>query len=118
MSQLCINIARCFIFTCLNTIKFWEITFIMNAVLVAVAVMLLLSLLRVQVIVAIIVGALTGGMIGGLGISETINTFTTGLGNSASNRFKLCNAWRFRYFSFQNRTSRCYDSNCIKMDRQ
>ena len=55
----------------------------MNAVLIAVAVMLLLSLLRVQVIVAIIVGALTGGLIGGLGISETINTFTTGLGNSA-----------------------------------
>ncbi|HFJ9316486.1 TPA: Na+/H+ antiporter family protein [Bacillus tropicus] len=55
----------------------------MNAVLVAVAAMLLLSLLRVQVIVAIIVGALTGGIIGGLGISETINTFTTGLGNSA-----------------------------------
>lgn len=55
----------------------------MNAVLVAVAIMLLLSLLRVQVIVAIIVGALTGGIIGGLGISETINTFTTGLGNSA-----------------------------------
>lgn len=55
----------------------------MNAVLVAVAIMLLLSLLRVQVIVAIIVGALTGGLIGGLGISETINTFTTGLGNSA-----------------------------------
>ncbi|MED1411357.1 MULTISPECIES: Na+/H+ antiporter family protein [Bacillus] len=55
----------------------------MNAVLIAVAVMLLLSLLRVQVIVAIIVGALTGGLIGGLGISETISTFTTGLGNSA-----------------------------------
>ncbi len=55
----------------------------MNAVLIAVAVMLLLSLLRVQVIVAIIVGALTGGLIGGLSISETINVFTTGLGNSA-----------------------------------
>lgn len=55
----------------------------MNAVLIAVAVMLLLSLLRVQVIVAIIVGALTGGLIGGLGISETISTFTAGLGNSA-----------------------------------
>ncbi|WP_377864518.1 Na+/H+ antiporter family protein [Bacillus sp. R86525] len=55
----------------------------MNAVLIAVAVMLVLSLLRVQVIVAIIVGALTGGLIGGLGISETISTFTTGLGNSA-----------------------------------
>ncbi|CAM4041700.1 sodium:proton antiporter [Bacillus manliponensis] len=55
----------------------------MNAVLIAVAVMLLLSLLRVQVIVAIIVGALTGGLIGGLGITETIATFTEGLGDSA-----------------------------------
>ncbi|MGQ0437280.1 hypothetical protein ACT4UT_02030 [Bacillus sp. B-TM1] len=52
--------------------------------------MLLLSLLRVQVIVAIIVGALTGGIIGGLGISETINTFTTGLGKRNSETAKHC----------------------------
>ena len=89
----------------------------MNAVLIAVAVMLLLSLLRVQVIVAIIVGALTGGLIGGLGISETINTFTTGLGNSAPIALSYAMLGGFA-ISFQNRTSRCYDSNCIKVDWQ
>lgn len=56
----------------------------MNAVVIAVLVMLLLSLLRVQVVLALAIGALTGGLVGGLGLNETINVFTEGLGNNAT----------------------------------
>jgi putative amino acid transporter len=55
----------------------------MNAVLFAVVVMLVLSLFRVNVVVSLMIGAIIGGLTGGLSLSETIETFTTGLGNSA-----------------------------------
>jgi putative amino acid transporter len=55
----------------------------MNAVVLAVAVMLVLSLLRIHVVVALLVGALTGGFIAGMGLTETINVFTEGLGSNA-----------------------------------
>ncbi|WP_202078488.1 Na+/H+ antiporter family protein [Caldalkalibacillus salinus] len=56
----------------------------MNAVLMAVVVMLGLSLARVHVVIALIIGAVVGGLFGGLGLSETLNTFTSGLGASAN----------------------------------
>ena len=56
----------------------------MNAVLVAVAVMLLLSLLRVNVVFALLIGGISGGLVGGLSMTETITTFTDGLGGGAS----------------------------------
>jgi predicted histidine transporter YuiF (NhaC family) len=46
--------------------------------------MLILSALRVNVTIALIVGAFAGGIIGGLGVEETINVFSTGLGDSAT----------------------------------
>ncbi|MEA1855305.1 Na+/H+ antiporter family protein [Cytobacillus sp. FSL R5-0569] len=55
----------------------------MNAVLLAVLVMLILSLLRVNVVLSLIIGALVGGLTGGLGITNTIEVFTNGLGGSA-----------------------------------
>ncbi|KAB2492243.1 Na+/H+ antiporter family protein [Priestia endophytica] len=56
----------------------------MNAVVAAVLIMLILSALRVNVTIALIVGAFAGGIIGGLGVEETINVFSTGLGDSAT----------------------------------
>ncbi|RIW38846.1 TRAP transporter large permease subunit [Bacillus salacetis] len=56
----------------------------MNAVIVAVLIMLILSLFRVNVVFALIAGALAGGLTGGLGINETVNVFTEGLGGGAN----------------------------------
>ncbi|WP_421381089.1 Na+/H+ antiporter family protein [Bacillus salacetis] len=56
----------------------------MNAVIVAVLIMLVLSLLRVNVVFALVAGALAGGLTGGLGINETVNVFTEGLGGGAN----------------------------------
>ncbi|MCP8969533.1 Na+/H+ antiporter family protein [Ectobacillus ponti] len=56
----------------------------MNAVVLAVAVMLLLSLFRVHVVLALVIGSLVGGLVGGLGLTNTINVFTEGLGSNAS----------------------------------
>ncbi|MED3724804.1 Na+/H+ antiporter family protein [Priestia filamentosa] len=56
----------------------------MNAVVAAVLIMLILSALRVNVTIALIVGAFAGGIIGGLGVEETINVFSSGLGDSAT----------------------------------
>lgn len=56
----------------------------MNAVLVAVAVMLILSLLRVNVVFALLIGAIAGGITGGLSMTDTITSFTEGLGGGAS----------------------------------
>ncbi|MCY7752830.1 Na+/H+ antiporter family protein [Bacillus haynesii] len=56
----------------------------MNAVVIAVIVMLILSLLRVNVVLALIVGALAGGLTGGLGLGQTVNVFTEGLGGNAT----------------------------------
>ncbi|MFE8696700.1 Na+/H+ antiporter family protein [Cytobacillus sp. FJAT-53684] len=55
----------------------------MNAVIVAVLVMLILSLLRVNVVLSLIAGALIGGLTGGLGMEQTIEVFSNGLGGSA-----------------------------------
>ncbi|MCY8231580.1 Na+/H+ antiporter family protein [Priestia endophytica] len=56
----------------------------MNAVVAAVLIMLILSALRVNVTIALIVGAFAGGIIGGLGVEETINVFSSGLGDNAT----------------------------------
>ncbi|WP_209125575.1 Na+/H+ antiporter family protein [Alkalihalobacillus sp. BA299] len=56
----------------------------MNAVIIAVLIMLALSLARVHVVIALVIGALAGGVIGGLGLTETIDVFTNGLGGSAN----------------------------------
>ncbi len=55
----------------------------MNAVIVAVVAMLILSLLRVNVVLSLVIGALIGGITGGMGIDQTIEVFTGGLGGSA-----------------------------------
>jgi putative amino acid transporter len=56
----------------------------MNAVIIAVAVMLILSLLRVNVVFALLIGAISGGLAGGLSMTDTIASFTDGLGGGAS----------------------------------
>lgn len=56
----------------------------MNAVVIAVLAMLILSLLRINVVFALIAGAAIGGLVGGLGINETIETFTGGVGGGAT----------------------------------
>lgn len=56
----------------------------MNAVIIAVLVMLILSLLRVNVVFALLIGALAGGLSGGLGFTETLTSYTDGLGAGAT----------------------------------
>lgn len=56
----------------------------MNAVLIAVAVMLILSLLRINVVFALLIGAIVGGISGGLTLTDTLTSFTNGLGGGAS----------------------------------
>lgn len=56
----------------------------MNAVIMAVLAMLILSLLRVNVVFSLIIAALIGGITGGIGITKTIEVFTSGVGDSAS----------------------------------
>ena len=56
----------------------------MNAVVVAVLLMVGLSLVRVNIVLALIVSALVGGLVGGLGLLETVNVFTGGLGGGAA----------------------------------
>ncbi|MGE6370408.1 Na+/H+ antiporter family protein [Planococcus kocurii] len=56
----------------------------MNAVIIAVLVMLVLSLLRVNVVFALLLGALAGGLSGGLSFSDTVTSFTGGLGAGAT----------------------------------
>ncbi|ANU24664.1 Na+/H+ antiporter family protein [Planococcus donghaensis] len=56
----------------------------MNAVIIAVLVMLVLSLLRVNVVFALLIGALAGGLSGGLSFTDTITSFTDGLGAGAT----------------------------------
>lgn len=55
----------------------------MNAVILAVLVMLILSLLRVNVVFALLIGALAGGLSGGLSLMQSIESFTSGLGEGA-----------------------------------
>ncbi|MBM7632103.1 Na+/H+ antiporter family protein [Geomicrobium sediminis] len=56
----------------------------MNAVVIAVLLMIVLSLMRVHVVISLIIAALVGGLLGGLGFEGTIETFSDGLGDSAS----------------------------------
>ncbi|MFP3358896.1 Na+/H+ antiporter family protein [Planococcus sp. 11815] len=56
----------------------------MNAVIIAVLVMLILSLLRVNVVFALLIGALAGGLSGGLSFTETLTSYTDGLGAGAT----------------------------------
>lgn len=56
----------------------------MNAVIIAVLVMLILSLLRVNVVFALLLGALAGGLSGGLSFTETLTSYTEGLGAGAT----------------------------------
>lgn len=56
----------------------------MNAVIIAVLVMLVLSLLRVNVVFALLIGALAGGLSGGLSFTDTLASFTGGLGEGAT----------------------------------
>ncbi|MBE3102657.1 MAG: sodium:proton antiporter, partial [Bacilli bacterium] len=52
----------------------------MNAVIIAIMIMLVLSLFRVNVVFALLIGALVGGVSGGLSFTETLTSFTDGLG--------------------------------------
>ena len=55
----------------------------MNPVVIAVALMLVLSLLRINVVVSLAIGAIVGGLVGGLSLTETLSTFSGGLGGGA-----------------------------------
>ncbi|AKD37894.1 hypothetical protein I926_02830 [Pasteurella multocida subsp. multocida OH4807] len=54
-----------------------------NPVVISIVVLLALSLLRINVVIALVISALVAGLTGDLGISETIKTFTNGLGGGA-----------------------------------
>lgn len=54
-----------------------------NPVVISIIVLLALSLLRINVVIALVISALTAGFCSDLNISETIKTFTGGLGNGA-----------------------------------
>ena len=45
--------------------------------------MLVLSLLRINVVFSLTIGAIVGGLTAGLSITETIDSFTGGLGDGA-----------------------------------
>ncbi|HHQ4803062.1 Na+/H+ antiporter family protein [Aeromonas veronii] len=55
----------------------------MNPVVVAVGLMLVLSLLRINVVVSLALGAIAGGLVGGLSLTDTLTTFSGGLGGGA-----------------------------------
>ncbi|EOD55085.1 Na+/H+ antiporter family protein [Aeromonas molluscorum] len=55
----------------------------MNPVVIAVSLMLVLSLLRINVVVSLSVSAIVGGLVGGLSLSDTLSTFSGGLGGGA-----------------------------------
>lgn len=54
-----------------------------NPVVISIIVLLSLSLLRINVVIALIIAALTAGLCSNLDMSETIKTFTGGLGGGA-----------------------------------
>ena len=54
-----------------------------NPVVISIAVLLVLSLLRINVVIALGISALTAGLMGNLGLTNTIETFTGGLGGGA-----------------------------------
>ncbi|MCF5727078.1 Na+/H+ antiporter family protein [Aeromonas veronii] len=55
----------------------------MNPVVIAVGLMLVLSLLRINVVVSLALGAIVGGLVGGLSLTDTLTTFSGGLGGGA-----------------------------------
>ncbi|MGL4457593.1 MAG: Na+/H+ antiporter family protein [Plesiomonas shigelloides] len=55
----------------------------MNAVVIAVSIMLLLSLMRVNVVIALTFSAIIGGLLSGMSLTQTVETFTGGLGGGA-----------------------------------
>ncbi|MFU1545145.1 Na+/H+ antiporter family protein [Aeromonas veronii] len=55
----------------------------MNPVVIAVGLMLVLSLLRINVVVSLALGAIAGGLVGGLSLTDTLTTFSGGLGGGA-----------------------------------
>ncbi|MGL5154945.1 MAG: Na+/H+ antiporter family protein, partial [Aeromonas veronii] len=50
---------------------------------IAVGLMLVLSLLRINVVVSLALGAIAGGLVGGLSLTDTLTTFSGGLGGGA-----------------------------------
>ena len=54
-----------------------------NPVVISITVLLILSLLRINVVIALVISALTAGLIGDLGLTQTIEAFTGGLGGGA-----------------------------------
>lgn len=54
-----------------------------NEVVLSIILLLVLSLLRINVVVSLIISALAAGLLGNLGLSKTIETFTSGLGGGA-----------------------------------
>ena len=54
-----------------------------NPVVISIIVLLALSLLRINVVIALVISALTAGLIGDLGLTNTIEAFTGGLGGGA-----------------------------------
>ncbi|OOF70611.1 Na+/H+ antiporter family protein [Rodentibacter caecimuris] len=54
-----------------------------NPVVISIVVLLVLSLLRINVVIGLIISALVAGLTGSLSLSETIDTFTKGLGGGA-----------------------------------
>ena len=59
----------------------------MNAVVIAVGIMLALSMMRLNVVLSLFLGALAGGLSGGLGMTGTIDAFSSGLDGGASIAF-------------------------------
>ncbi|WDO00413.1 Na+/H+ antiporter family protein [Aeromonas allosaccharophila] len=55
----------------------------MNPVVIAVGLMLVLSLLRINVVVSLALGAIAGGLVGGLSLTDTLTTFSGGLGGGS-----------------------------------
>ncbi len=55
----------------------------MNPVVIAVGLMLVLSLLRINVVVSLALGAIAGGLVGGLSLTDSLTTFSGGLGGGA-----------------------------------
>ncbi|MDB2384678.1 sodium:proton antiporter [Endozoicomonas sp.] len=55
----------------------------MNAVVIGVLTMLALSVARMNVVLSVFVGAIVAGVVGGLGMADTMEAFTHGLGGGA-----------------------------------
>ncbi|MEL3913160.1 Na+/H+ antiporter family protein [Treponema pedis] len=54
-----------------------------NPVIVAVIIMTVLCLLKINILIAIMISGIIGGLVGGLGLSTTLKTLISGMGNNA-----------------------------------